>query len=87
MPLTIHSLLTSADNGVETMEDLKNVEEEDINAFGLNFGEKKRVKGLISSLCKSSPGISESFTNPHLAQLSRILTLRGYLFHACLFVQ
>ena len=65
MTLIIHSLLTSADNGVETIEDLENVEEKDINAFGLNFGEEKRVKGLLSSLCKSSPGISESITKPH----------------------
>ena len=47
------------------MEDLENVEEDDINSFGLNFGEKKRVKNLLSSLCKKSPGISESFTNSH----------------------
>ena len=48
------------------MEDLENVEEDDINSFGLNFGEKKRVKNLLSSLCKNSPGISECFSNSHL---------------------
>ena len=44
-------LLCVTDNGIETLEDLMNIEEVDINTFGLNFGEKKRLKNLLSSLC------------------------------------
>ena len=52
------------------MEDLENVEEDDISSFGLNFGEKRRVKNLLSSLCKKSPGISECFTNLEYREFS-----------------
>ena len=49
---------TCAENGIETIEDLESIEEEDLKSFGFNFGEKKRLRNLLSSLvCKSSPGI------------------------------
>ena len=35
-------------NGIEDLEDLENVTEDDINSeFGFNIGEKKRVKKLL----------------------------------------
>ena len=37
------------DNGIESIEDLEGVEEEDLKSLGLNFGEKKRVKKLLAS--------------------------------------
>ena len=42
------------------------VKEEDIKSFGLNFGEKRRVKNLLSSLSNSRPGILELHRNPSL---------------------
>ena len=37
------------DNGIETFEDLRSIKEVDIDTFGLNFGEKKRLENLLSS--------------------------------------
>ena len=86
--MTSNSLLAdiSADNGVETLEVLKSAKVDDINSFGLNFGEKIRVMDLLSSLRESSPGNSECFTIPHLVYQE--YSHSRDLFHICFpFVQ
>ena len=47
--VNIHVLiLCRIANGIETLEDLESVAEDDINSeFGFNFGEKKRVRKLL----------------------------------------
>ena len=47
--VNIHVLiLCCIANGIESLEDLENVTEDDINSeFGFNLGEKKRVRKLL----------------------------------------
>ena len=45
------------ENGIETLDDLDGLSEDDINLFGFNIGEKKRVKTLPSIIHQPTLGI------------------------------
>ena len=55
--LTIQACSDIAENGIETMNDLEELEESDMDSFSLNVGEYRRVKKLLSALSRKNPGI------------------------------
>ena len=55
--LTIQACSVIAENGIETMNDLEELEEGNIYLFNLTVGEDKRVKKLLSALSRKNPGI------------------------------
>ena len=55
--LKIHACSEIAENGIETMNDLEELEKSDMDLFSLNVGEYRRVKKLLSALSRKNPGI------------------------------
>ena len=59
------------------MEDIKYLTEENFKDFGLNVGEKNRVRKLISSLqeCSNPPGIMTNTIHNHSSSRDELISV------------